>query len=121
MCWSGAGIGSFHPLKRSPLIEQVESEIPIAFGDTLLGLVYSSFSLCFLWNNLKILGAMIGLSCYAGELCVCTGCMGVGGWDECVAEVVTELCNYEEPQLTVVPRAALVRSHATLNTLTFLV
>ena len=38
MCWSGAGVGSFHPLKGSPLIEQVESEIPIAFGDTLLHL-----------------------------------------------------------------------------------
>lgn len=87
MCWSGAGVGSFHPLKGSPLIEQVESEIPIAFGDTLLGLEDTSFSLCFLWNNLKILGTMIGLSCYAGGLCVCTG---VGGLDECVAEAVPE-------------------------------
>lgn len=87
---SAAGIGSFYPLKGSPLIKQVESEIPIAFGDTLLGLVYVSFSLCFFWNNLKILGAMIGLSCYAGELCVCTGCTDVGGWGWCVAEAVTE-------------------------------
>lgn len=78
MCWSGAGIGSFHPLKGSPLIEQVESEIPIAFGDTLLGLVYSSFSLCFLWNNLKILGAMIGLDVMLGSFVCVYG--AYGGW-----------------------------------------
>ena len=97
MRWSAAGIGSFHPLKGSPLTEQVQSEIPIAFGDTLWGLVYASFSLCFLWNNLKILGAMIGLSCLCGgDLYLCTG---VGGWDECVAEAVVELSNYEELQL----------------------
>lgn len=55
---SGGGIGSFHRLNMSPLISQVESEIPIAIGEFPFN-VKSGPSFFLFLNNLEIiLGAM---------------------------------------------------------------
>jgi hypothetical protein len=72
----GAGIGRFHPLEGSPLISQVESEIPIAFGEISLGLTRQSLIFCSRLNRLvKILGALLIVHSAAAH-----GVLYRGGW-----------------------------------------
>jgi fluoride ion exporter CrcB/FEX len=55
---SGGGIGSFHRLNISPLISQVESEIPIATGEFSFSVNLGSSFFLPLHSLEKILGAM---------------------------------------------------------------
>lgn len=88
-------IGSFHRLNISPFISQVESQIPIAFGDHSRNLNLGSFSSFFLRlkSLLKKWGAMVvvgsggvgGASTLYIPRC---GWMSPGAWQQHLLEII---------------------------------